>query len=685
MSRKIIPGKRLIPEFTYEEKRLPTHLPVAQYIRQSSEGQLKRNKQSSILQDKKLSERLTTMRFTEIIKIDTDQGKSGQMFKGGKFMEKKGIEYLNQLVATGAVGAVAAFSPSRLYRDLTRHYYTDFVTLLETHNVPLITFGKVYWADNRGDMDSLVQEFMAAANFIEQEIHGKLLLAKYQAIEDTLSYSGGSVPFGFAVKETEDRKYFIVYPPHAEKILFIYKRYRELNGNLPRLGRELQAQGFTFPAFDLELLRSLGVERAPYVTLKYKNGGYLCHTREALISILTNTAYIGWLVYGNVVFSTEAHEAIVSRDDFDYAFSRLSSTNLDGTENENKPKHVRSRYTSAQGLVETLLTCNGHPCYAMNGTYMVRELKGKWNSTTLSVPITTIDTAVATAILGVLSALDQRHKQGLSDDLYQQLEALSQEKRSEGVTLDTALKNVDAAIKGYELDKVSCRETGNRQGLDTANRELKNLYAAREDVLQKAAHAAKEQEDLQETLSLHQQVIADWYQMPFERQRRYASLIVASVTMEEVSPHVLKLVLTYKSPILCTLTGYVLREKCGLRTWTDEENGFIHTLYPSADRAVILQAIPNRTWQSICQQAIVLGIGRRTILNTSGIANNRAYADAQLLDSLQAGYPLFGKILHGVVVGGAWEPFDSAVLNTNISQHMLHRQIIEYSLNDKMD
>ena len=224
--RKIIPDKRLIPDFVYEEKRLPIHLPVGQYIRQSSEGQLKHNKQSSILQDKKLSERLTVMGFTEIVKIDQDTGSSGQVIKGGKLLERKGLDYLHQLIKSGTIGAVAAFSPSRLYRDLTRTFYAEFVYLLETYNVPLITFSKIYWPDTRSDMDTLMQEFAAAANFINDEVKGKLHLAKFQAIEDNHSYSGGSVPFGYVVKESEDRKYFVIYEPHAKLIIFIFKRYR---------------------------------------------------------------------------------------------------------------------------------------------------------------------------------------------------------------------------------------------------------------------------------------------------------------------------------------------------------------------------------------------------------------------------------------------------------------------------
>jgi hypothetical protein len=177
-------------------------------------------------------------------------------------------------------------------------------------------------------------------------------------------------------------------------------------------------------------------------------------------------------------------------------------------------------------------------------------------------------------------------------------------------------------------------------------------------------------------------VIEDWYQMSFERQKRYVTLIVESVTMEEVSQHVLKLVLTYQPPIVCTLTGYVLREKCGLRAWTDEENQSIRTLYPLADRANILKAIPNRTCASIRQHAMEMGVTRSTWLDSSGIGVNRTCADTQLIESLQAEYPLFGKSVGAkkAHVAGVWQPFDSAVLKINNTQGLIHHQPCEYSL-----
>ena len=269
------------------------------------------------------------------------------------------------------------------------------------------------------------------------------------------------------IEQIADKKTFVVYEPHAECIRYLFKRYRELNGNLPRLGRELRATGFMFPAFD-------GVEK-PCVALKFKNGGYPCYTRKALQSILTNPIYIGWYVYGGAIISETHHEPIVDMATFMYAFSRLSPVNLDGTPNANKPVQNR-RYGPVSGLLDTLLFYNGDPCYAMRKQYVARHKTDNWDSTTLVVSLEQIDFSVSNAILVVLYALDFRHQQGLQDSLYEQLEAMAQEKRAEGVSLGTALKNIDIAIHGWELDKVSSRETGNKTGLDEANRELARLY-----------------------------------------------------------------------------------------------------------------------------------------------------------------------------------------------------------------
>src|SRR5260221_12924854 len=97
MSR-IIPDVRLVQPYVYREQQLPVHLPVLQYIRQSTEGQVKHNKQSTILQDTQFAGRLRTMGFLTIKQIATDQGKSGQVVKGTKMVKRIGLDELYQLV-----------------------------------------------------------------------------------------------------------------------------------------------------------------------------------------------------------------------------------------------------------------------------------------------------------------------------------------------------------------------------------------------------------------------------------------------------------------------------------------------------------------------------------------------------------------------------------------------------------
>src|SRR5207245_1229445 len=141
-----------------------------------------------------------------IRRIATDQGKSGQKRRD----ERAGLDETYRLIEHREVGTVAAYDPSRLYRDLTRVYYTDFVNLLEKHSIPLVTYSQVYYP-TRKDMDSLIDKFKDAANFIEETINGKLKPARMQAIEQSVSYGGHAVPLGYIIGETIDRKYYVVY------------------------------------------------------------------------------------------------------------------------------------------------------------------------------------------------------------------------------------------------------------------------------------------------------------------------------------------------------------------------------------------------------------------------------------------------------------------------------------------
>src|SRR5947209_7481994 len=115
-TRFIEPGKKLVKEFVYTPQIYPTSLPVLQYVRQSSDEQVRNNKQSLVMQERDLEKRLIAYGWKSegaISKIDDDQGVSGQARPGTGPDERKGLYCLKQMMKQGKVAAVAAYAPSR--------------------------------------------------------------------------------------------------------------------------------------------------------------------------------------------------------------------------------------------------------------------------------------------------------------------------------------------------------------------------------------------------------------------------------------------------------------------------------------------------------------------------------------------------------------------------------------------
>ncbi|MGH2496725.1 MAG: recombinase family protein [Ktedonobacteraceae bacterium] len=649
--RLMKPASSLLVEKEDTQHTLPIDRPIVQYIRRSTPGQTKESIQSKIQQDEKTEEKLRRKGFTDIRKIIADDGKSAQK----DIYTRLGLADAYKMIRRREVGAIAAYDASRLWRDTTHVWYNEFIQLLIKYHIPFITHARTYWPDSQADMDALREEFAYAAHQLKHFTE-KVNPARLQAIELGQNYGGHCVPIGFLVVGAKGEKHYIPYEPHAKRVCYLFKRYRELSGNLSRLARELKDTGFRFPHFDSS------INPAPHIGLPHDDKGFLAHSRTALLSILTNPAYIGWYtfsvkekvgheidtldsdgvpltVYKREVARTwvnkTAHDAIVPLDNFEYAYTRLSPITLDGEINEYKPKVNRLYGVGTQALLENILESNGVPCYAMahSQTYTAR-LQADWLATSeLVVPIAALDRAVDHALLALVIAVEQRAKEGIIDSLHKQLTALQEEKQEETESLDSSLANVDKTIAGWELDKMSCREQGNKAGLDEANRELKSLYATRAMLVEKQSQAGKEVAEIAETRSLLDQAVDNWQGMKFENKQRLIRLMVKKVNIQEASPHIIRIDMVLKDPIACTMTGHLYRHDGSKAAWTDEEKAIMHKLYPQADRLAILQVLPNRTWLSIQQKGVLLGIPRTTRLNTSDIDETMSYADVLYMQS----------------------------------------------------
>lgn len=355
---------------------------------------------------------------------------------------------------------------------------------------------------------------------------------------------------------------------------------------------------------------------------------------------MTNVAYIGWYVYKGVVVSKEAHEPIVGYDLFMYAFSRLSPTTLDGEPNENKPKLDR-RYVSVPALMDGVLESDGTPVYAMahTKTYVARAYEGSWKSTELVVGIETLDTIVSQAILMVISALEQRHRKGLQDSMYEQLTALQQVKAAETKDFKKQLADVDKGIRQAEMEKRIALKEEYEPGVTAAIKQLKRLHEAKSAIEEKKKQSEKEESEIVETRNLLAEVVVKWNKMPFDRKQRFIRLMVLRANLTEATPHFLKIELDLREPLDCTLIGHVYRARGSKPPWSDDENGKLRELYPQADRKDVLTALPTRTWEAIIQQAGILGIKRTTRLNTSGMPDNMTCADIALCEELDRPWP----------------------------------------------
>ncbi|MFL5693795.1 MAG: recombinase family protein [Ktedonobacteraceae bacterium] len=104
------PSVNLIVEASDVPQKLPIDRPVVLYIRRSTGKQVKESIQSKIQQDQATERRLRAKGFTDIRKISTDDGTSGQKL----IEDRPGLKELYRMITNREVSAIACYDASRL-------------------------------------------------------------------------------------------------------------------------------------------------------------------------------------------------------------------------------------------------------------------------------------------------------------------------------------------------------------------------------------------------------------------------------------------------------------------------------------------------------------------------------------------------------------------------------------------
>ncbi len=295
-----------------------------------------------------------------IIVDDDDLGVSGQL----RMEDRKAFNAMLRRIANGEIKAVVVCNVDRLFRNRWGDESGKFMEICHTYGVLVVTPDFVYDFRISWHIDRFKRRCEEAWNYLEYHVYGRMLAAR-----EELAYSGywigGGLPPGY-ILDLEKKlsngepnpKYhrYIPYEPHVKVVRWLFRRFKELNGNLRALMSEIEAKPYLFPEFAADVSSTI-VNK--FSRMKVEGGGYTIVTMIGLRSLLTNRAYIGYWIYKGEVISTNNHEAIVDLNDFTYAYNRLSFTLLDGTVSQplltRRERYAKRHYANRPAVLKDII------------------------------------------------------------------------------------------------------------------------------------------------------------------------------------------------------------------------------------------------------------------------------------------------------------------------------------------
>lgn len=648
----------------------PVDYYLALYVRQSSGEQVENNPESFLQQTQelyKIAKGDLAWPGENILPpfIENRQASDGSWKDASgtlRLDQRPALQALVGYIERDEVKAVLVWLVDRLFRDEDGAEAPAFARICKTHNCLVLTSqGDIFDFTNQRDYKRFLREADVASEFITDYLKGRAHPAR-KAVALRGEYDGRAVTIGFFVEQKTVRKRFEqsiprryqVWEPHASVVRWLFRRYRELAGNFAALKREVAQktaeQGYLFPSFPNTMHR-------PHIKLRHNGRGYVISDR-GLQDLLCNVAYIGWYYNkgGNTI--KDNHPAIVDEGDFWYAFDRLSPVTVDGELKTRPATHFTKVGTDpVPALLYNVLTADGPYKVYVNqnaggkggAAYAIIDNKEYYGGDKLgSIAVTDLDSIVTSHLLAkleegkkvrdyyaemphfadalnelenklVLRFLDVAKMQG---SLTAGIDAQIAEYTQEAESLDRTLHFGAKALDGKTIEQYAGRLAKLRRSLDQLETKRTRLH--------------KEQAELQEFTDRLGDVPATWEKWSVEKRRRFIELATEKITLKRVARNWLQLEIAWFWPDEPHSLCYIWQRKTS-DAWTAEENTLLCTLYPTADRAILLTALPDRSWTAIQHQAYRLHIFRPwdvRAVNSSGLHKYLSLEDQAFMESV---------------------------------------------------
>ncbi len=667
----------------------PTHKKLLIYARQSDGKGATNNKESYAQQTEELLAQALEYGWKQediIIFVENEYDRYGQKSEKPRdasgnlsIDERAALKLITQTIECGDVGAVMMWAVDRLTRDEDVIDGPVFAKLCRDYHVLLITRDDMFDFNNRKeDVDRFVSLAVEAKNYRLKHVFGRMLPAR-DRVAMRGEYCGHAVPTGLMLDD--ERKFYVANPVWSPIMKRLFKRFRELDADLTTLRREIYGKPI-FPELPSEIQ-----ERVGQIHLTHVLGGYTIKSREGLKSMLTNAVYIGHAVYDGRIVKRNVHTAIVDEQDFFFALYALADTDLEGNIIERPQKAVRYEQCASIERTDallagtrkngkTVLTSPGKIVYVAQRTAAAREagymLRDKHsiacNDFTINVSI--LDTLIEERVIWHVrptlgSMLWSRVRGDVPKDtpvfvpdvhelvtirgaIQDNFQAVQEQEKTKFTTVDNTIDELQRGIARLEREYNVTFDMMTDQEIRENRAAKARLVKRLDDVQKKQEREEQEREARQETAALlHSGTLhAQWNAMSIERKHELIRLVTEDIILEKVADNWLKLTIIWhksmskdaQSTHTIVDTAYILRRTASSIEWTDAENQIMRDLYETAPRMDILERLPHRTWDSMYDQAEVLGLSRKPQRSGTAIPSYMSLEDVAFIQ--KQGVPL---------------------------------------------
>lgn len=627
-------GTRKRASWERTNPELPLDKDVLLYPRVSRPGQLKNvSAELQVKEDGELMQMAKYMGWIpedkwyaggglgKIRQFPQDMAKSARL----RMEDRPGFKLMLQAIIAGEARAVIAIDVDRLFRDKYGSESGKFIEICEHYKVIVITPTFTYDFHDPTHIKLFKDAVARAWDYMQYQVYDRMIYHQNYLQETGRVGRGQNINVGYILDRDENSptyRRFLRYNLHADIMLALYERNRELGNNLGALFRELRARPFVFPDFppdtDPRHVEALILTKVP--------GGYTFATRCGLRRALCNVVNIGWMKNGDDVVRDKngqpivCHEPIVPPERqealFWYCFSAHSPYLPDGTPN---PKTQKWRERAGQPFNALLRRVIASACperYRIRAAACKDRYSGERTGEGQYVlydhtdPLSVGNTYVfASAVDGVYWQLLYGHLQRTKDfdnyDKAEQHAAASKEREKNEI-----LAQIEACKRAKTRLIEKLLKTDDADFVQALNEQKKRLNEEQERL----------EERLQEFLAGDTRFAAammEWKELlgdieDVEDLERYTTLeeryklvevFTTDATLELLSPRVLRLTVGWRYPDWKSEAAIWIREGSPTQKWPQEEDEKFRELFNKLSPLELLQAFPRRTWKAMYKYA----------------------------------------------------------------------------------